>query len=195
MKTLVICAILVACLWVLVVWVLPRKPMDEPVAVEKHAAPAAWNSAAIQSSFAGIQVKEVDATHAALIFSYDLDNNTDADYQMAKGPTTVVMTRLKANGTLSSDEPIELDNSVFLPARNRTRIAVTITRGFSWPTGLPESQVGPVNQEKFRALVAQEVANLSGFVLFDQATHFQIELPGGWQELQPQPRVAVAGQS
>jgi hypothetical protein len=181
MKTLVIFSLVVACLLVLVVFVLPRTPPNEPV--QTAAAAPVWNSAAIQSSFAGVQIKEVDATHAALIFSYDLDNNTDTDYRLAKGPATVVMTRLKSSGSVSSAEPVELDNSVFLPARNRTRIAVEITRNFNWPTGLPGAQIGPVNQEKFRVLVAQEVANLSGFVVFDQATHFQIELPGGWQEL------------
>jgi hypothetical protein len=50
--------------------------------------------------------------------------------------------------------------------------------------------MGPVNQEKFRTIVAEEVANYSGFVVFDQATHFQIELPGGWQELQTTPNTA-----
>jgi hypothetical protein len=182
MKTLVIFSLVVACLLVLVVFVLPRTPPNEPVQTSAAPAPV-WNSSAIQSSFAGVQIKEVDATHAALIFSYDLDNNTDADYRLAKGPATVVMARLKSSGSVSSAEPVELDNSVFLPARNRTRIAVEMTRNFNWPTGLPGAQIGPVNQEKFRSLVAQEVANLSGFVVFDQATHFQIELPGGWQEL------------
>ena len=190
MKTLIVFSILVACLLVLVVFVLPRTPMSEPK--EKHTSPA-WNSGAIQGDFAGVQVKEVDATHATLIFSYDLDNTTDGDYQLTKGPTTVVMTRLKSTGSVSSEEPIALDNSVFLPARNRARIAVEITRTFNWPTPLPGTQIGPVNQEKFRALVSQEIANLSGFVLFDQATHIQIELPGGWQELQG--RTAATGQS
>jgi hypothetical protein len=190
LKTLVIFSILVACLLVLVVFVLPRTPKNE--AVEKRVPTSVWNSSAIQSSFAGVQVKEIDATHAKLIFSYDLDNATDTDYQVATGPTTVVMTRLKSNGSVSSEQPVALDNSVFLPARNRTRIAVEIIRNFNWPAQLPGTQIGPVNQEKFRSLVSQEVGNLSGFVLFDQATHFQIELPGGWQELQPR---VVAGQS
>jgi hypothetical protein len=183
MKTLVIFSLVVACLLVLVVFVLPRTPPNEPAQAPAASAAPVWNASAVQSSFAGVQVKEVDATHAALIFSYDLDNNTDVDYRLAKGPATVVMTRLKSSGSVSSEEPVELDNSVFLPARNRTRIAVEVTRNFNWPTGLPGTQIGPVNQEKFRALVAQEVANLSGFVVFDQATHFQIELPGGWPEL------------
>jgi hypothetical protein len=180
MKTLIIFSILVACLLVLVIFVLPRAPMSEPA--EKHAVTPVWNSP-IQGSFAGVQVKEVDPTHAALIFSYDLDNNTDTDYQLTKGPSTVVMTRLKSSGSASSAEPVELDNSAFLPARNRTRIAIEMTRNFNWPAPLQGTQMGPVNQEKFRALVSQEVAALSGFVVFDQTTHFQIELPGGWQEL------------
>src|ERR1700729_2968608 len=189
MKTLVIFSLVVACLLVLVVFVLPRTPPNEPVQTPAAVAPV-WNSSAIQSSFAGVQVKEVDATHAALIFSYDLDNNTDTDYRLAKGPATVVMTRLKSSGSVSSEEPVELSTSIFLPARNRTHISLEVARNFNWPTGLPEAQIGPVNQDKFRALVSQEVANLSGFVLFDQATHFQIELPSGWQELQS--RVAGA---
>lgn len=182
MKTLVVFSILVACLLVLAVFVLPRAPVND--AVEKRPPAPVWNSSAIQSSFAGVQVKEVDATHAKLIFSYDVDNNTDTDYHVASGPTTVVMTRLKSNGSVSSEEPVELSSSIFLPARNRTHISIEVARNFNWPTGLPENQIGPVNQVKFRGLVSQEVANLSGFVLFDQTTHFQIELPGGWQELQ-----------
>jgi hypothetical protein len=191
MMRLVVFALLAAALVVLVVFVLPRTPAPEPA--EKRAAPAAtWNASAIESTFAGVRVKEVDATHAGLIFSYDLDNNTDTDYQMTKGPNTVVMTRLKSDGSLSSDEPVELNNSVFLPARNRTRISVEVTRNFNWPTGMGISQIGPVNQEKFRKLVTQEVANVSGFVLFDQTSHFQIELPGGWGELQAQATAAGA---
>src|ERR1700679_4054721 len=131
MKTLVVFSILVACLLVLVVFVLPRAPVND--AVEKRSQASVWNSSAIQSSFAGVQVKEVDATHAKLIFSYDLDNKTDTDYKVASGPTTVVMTGLKSNGSVGSEEPVALDASVFLPARNRTRIAVEITRNFNWP--------------------------------------------------------------
>jgi hypothetical protein len=184
MKSLLIIAMIVAMLAIVILFGLPRFPRQERAAQPPPQA-SPWNSGAIQSTFAGAQVQEADATHATLIFLYDLDNNTDADYRFAKGAGTVVMTRLKSNGSLSSEEPVELNNSVFLPARNRTRIAVQVLRPFNWPTGLPAGQIGPVNQLRFRQLVADEVANLSGFVLFDTATHFQIELPGGWQELQP----------
>src|ERR1700723_952992 len=124
MKTLVIFSLVVACLLVLVVFVLPRTPPNEPAQPPAASAAPVWNASAVQSSFAGVQVKEVDATHAALIFSYDLDNNTDTDYRVATGPTTVVMTRLKSNGSVSSEEPVGLSNSIFLPARNRTHISL-----------------------------------------------------------------------
>jgi len=192
MRNLLIVAMFVAVLAILIVFGLPRFPRQEHVAQRPQASPSPWNAGAIQSTFVGAQVQEVDATHATLEFFYDLDNNTDADYRFAKGVGTVVMTRLRSNGSLSSEEPIELNNSVFLPARNRTRIALQVTRPFNWPMGLPAAQIGPVNQMKFRQLVADEVANLSGFVMFDTATHFQIELPGGWQELQ-QPLAGAAG--
>ena len=183
MKNLLIFVMFAGVLAIVILFGLPRFPRQEN-AVQRPQ-PSPWNSGAIQSTFAGAQVQEADGTHATLMFFFDLDNNTDADYRFAKGAATVVMTRLKSNGSLSSEEPIELNNSVFLPARNRTRIAVQVTRPFNWPTGLPAGQIGPVNQVKFRQLVADEVGNLSGFVMFDTATHFQIELPGGWQELQP----------
>jgi hypothetical protein len=138
----------------------------------------------VRGTLAGVQVHEVDPAHVQLVFYYDLDNNSDADYQLTKGPGTVVMTRLKSNGSLSSDETMELDHSVFLPARNRTRISLQSTQAFSWPSGMQAGQMGSVNQDKFRSLLAQQVGNCSGFVLFDQAKHIQIELPGGWQELQ-----------
>jgi hypothetical protein len=53
-------------------------------------------------------------------------------------------------------------------------------------------QVGPVTQEKFRSFVAGKTADLQGFVLFDEAARYQIELPGGWQELQPSTAAAGA---
>ena len=185
MKNLLILAIFVAVLVLVILVGLPRLPRQETAARKPQ--PAPWNSSAIQSTFAGAQVQEADPTHATLEFFFDLDNNTDTDYRFAKGAGTVVMTRLKSNGSLSSEQPIELNNSVFLPARNRTRIAVQVTRPFNWPSGL----IGPVNQLKFRQLVADEVGNFSGFVMFDTATHFQIELPGGWQELQAPASAAV----
>jgi hypothetical protein len=163
----------------------PSKPPTAPKQ------PEGWNSTAIRSSFEGVQVKEVDPTHAALIFSYDLENTTDSDYHLSNDPKVLIMGRLKSNTSLRPEDSMQIDKSIFLPARNRIRMSLEVKYYFNWPTQMFPGQVGPVTQEKFRSFVAGKTADLQGFVLFDDAAHYQIELPGGWQELQP--ATAAAG--
>ncbi|MGA8035463.1 MAG: hypothetical protein WA823_11495 [Candidatus Acidiferrales bacterium] len=181
MRTILILAVFAILLAMLGYLIVPRVP--RPDASTTAAAPA-WNPNAVRSTLTGIQVREIDPNHASIVFSYDLDNETGADYQLAKGPSTVIMTRLKADGALVSNDAVQLDNSVFLPAHNRTRISFQVARPFRWPTELVAGRMGPITQDKYRSLLAEEVGNASGFVLFDQNRHYQIELPGGWQGLQ-----------
>jgi len=106
-----------------------------------------------------------------VIFFYDLDNLTDSDYRLASGPTVVIMSRLQPGGSLSSDQQISLDSAAFVPAKNRTRIALEINHAFAWP-----AQRDAAAERQLRQFVAEQVAGLKGFVLFDQATRYQIEL-------------------
>jgi hypothetical protein len=145
-----------------------------------------WNSRAIQSTLTGVRVRELDSTHAAVVFFYDLDNRTDSDYRLSSGPNVVIMSRLQPSGSLSGDEPINLDSAAFVPAKNRTRIALEISRAFDWPAqrdGAAERQV--------RQFVADQVAGVEGFVLFDQAARYQIELAATSPE--PQQTAIAAG--
>ena len=58
-----------------------------------------WNAQAIVSTFSGVKVSQIDSSTAALTFSYDLDNTTDDDFQLTKGPSVVIMSHLKSDGT------------------------------------------------------------------------------------------------
>jgi len=142
----------------------------------------AWNSSAIRSTLAGIRVKEIDPAHAAVVFFYDLDNRTDTDYRLASGPNVVIMNRLQPSGSLSSDQQINLDANAFVPAKNRTRIGIEISRAFAWP---PTRDAAAERQ--IRQLVADQVAGLEGFVLFDQATRYEIDLAAASPEFQVEP--------
>ena len=148
----------------------------------RHATPAQqtppWNSQAIEGTPAGIRVQEIDPTHAAVIFLYDLDNKTDTDYHLAKGPNIVVMSRLKPGGALSADEPITLDSAAFVPARNRTRIALKVSHLFNWP-----GQGGAYAERQFNQLVTGDINGVAGFVLFDQTNRYEIDFPAAWQEI------------
>jgi hypothetical protein len=139
----------------------------------------AWNSRAIQSTLAGVRMRELDSTHAAVVFFYDLDNRTDNDYRLSSGPNVLTMSRLQPNGSLSGDEPISLDSAAFVPAKNRTRIALEISHAFDWP-----AQRDAAAERQVRQFVADQVAGVEGFVLFDQAARYQIELAATSPELQ-----------
>ena len=144
-----------------------------------HERPATWNQGTISAGYIGSQLREIDKTRASLIISYDLENNTDADYRLSDGPNIVILSRLKSDGSYSQDQPIRLSYPVFLPARQHARLAVEITQPFNWPSDTDSGSI-----EKLRDFVKQRLQNVGEFVLFDEANHRQLELPSGWEQLE-----------
>jgi hypothetical protein len=140
--------------------------------------PKPWNSSAITASYVGTQLRQLDSGNAALYLAYEVQNHTDSDYRLADGPEALVMTRLRADGSLSSQQLVRLSFPTFLPARQRARVALEILSPFGWP-----AENDPAFQDKLRDFVNQRLADAQAFVLFDQADRFQIEFPSGWQEL------------
>lgn len=141
-------------------------------------APKPWNSSAITASYVGTQLRELDSGNAALYLAYEVQNQTDSDYQLADGPGALVMSRLRADGSLSSQQKVRLSYPTFLPARQRARVALEIPAPFGWP-----ADTDPAFQDKLRDFVNQKLVEVQAFVLFDQADRFDIEFPSGWQEL------------
>ena len=141
--------------------------------------PKPWNSSAITASYVGAQLRQLDSGNAALYLAYEVTNHTDSDYRLADGPGALVMGRLRADGSLSSQQPVRLSYPVFLPAKQHARLAIEITQPFAWP---PEDN--PAYIEKLREFVKQRLANVQEFVLFDQSSRTEVKLPGVWQQLQ-----------
>ena len=139
---------------------------------------AGWNREGIKAAYVATQLREVDNAHSSLILSYDLRNLTDFDYRLSDGAGVVIMSRLKGDGSLSQEESIHLSYPVFLPARQRARLAIEIPRAFPWPR--EDSHY----EEKLKEFVKQRLGEVRGFVLFDEASHCQIDLPAAWPELQ-----------
>jgi len=140
--------------------------------------PKPWNSSAITATYVGAQLRELDSGSAALYLAYEVQNHTDSDYQLADGPGALVMSRLRADGSLSSQQQARLSYPTFLPARQRARVALEIPSPFGWP-----AEGDPAYQDKLRDFVNQKLVDVQAFVLFDQADRFDIEFPSGWQEL------------
>ena len=137
-----------------------------------------WNSGAITATYVGTQLRQLDSGNAALYLAYEVQNHTDSDYRLADGSQALVMTRLRADGSLSSQQQVKLSYPTFLPARQRARVALEILSPFSWP-----GETDAAFQDKLRDFVNQRLADAQSFVLFDQPDRFQIEFPSGWQEL------------
>jgi hypothetical protein len=148
-------------------WMASARGSKAPVGV--------WNSQAIAGSFAGIRVQESDSGNAAVAFLYDLDNRSGTDYSLTTDSKLFVMGRLKSTGSLSPEGQYHLASAVFLPAGNRTRVTLEMTEPFRWP-----GQMDAAAEAQFRNTVNRSVADLGGFVIFDPANHYQIELPGSW---------------
>jgi hypothetical protein len=140
--------------------------------------PKPWNSSAITARYVGAQLRELDSGNAALYLAYEVQNHTDSDYQLADGPGALVMSRLRADGSLSSQQQVRLSYPTFLPARQRARVALEIPSPFGWP-----ADGDPTFQDKLRDFVNQKLVDIQAFVLFDQADRFDIDFPSGWQEL------------
>lgn len=151
--------------------VFKRPPKEERVG---------WNHDGIRAAYVAAQLREVDKTHSSLILSYDLNNQTDLDYRLTEGAGVAIMSRLKGDGSLSQEESIHLSYPVFLPARQRARLAIEISRAFPWP------REDGHYEEKLKEFVKQRLGDVRGFVLFDEASHSQIDLPAAWSELQDQ---------
>ena len=140
--------------------------------------PKPWNSSAITASYVGAQLRQLDSGNAALYLAYEVTNHTDADYRLADGPAALVMSRLRADSSLSSQQPVRLSYPTFLPARQRARVALEVPSAFGWP-----DESDTAFQDKLRDFVNQKLTDVQAFVLFDQADRFEIEFPSGWQEL------------
>jgi len=174
-KKIVIAAVCAATVLLTMRFAFSQLPDRKPPAPPADA----WKHGVLTAEFAGLQVHEIDASHSTLIFFFDLENSSYSDFRLTNGPNVSVMSRLQHNSSLSALSHPRLQESAFIPARNRTRIAIVIDRSFVWPAA-----GDPSADAKIRQLVSQEVADLQGFTLFDQASRYQIDLPGGWQSLQ-----------
>ena len=137
-----------------------------------------WNSSAITATYVGAQLRQTDSGNAALYLAYEVQNHTDSDYRLADGPQALVMTRLRADSSLSSQQQVRLSYPTFLPARQRARVALEILAPLGWP-----AENDAAYQDKLRDFVNQRLVDAQSFVLFDQTDRFQIEFPSGWQEL------------
>jgi len=137
-----------------------------------------WNSSAMKATYVGAQLRQLSGADAMLVLTYELKNNTNTDYRVSDGPGYILMSRVKPDGSLNSQDQIRVSYPIFLPAGQTSRIALQIQRPLNWP-----ADNDPELQNKLTDFVTQKLSDLDGLVLFDQPDRCEIDFPSGWQAL------------
>jgi hypothetical protein len=138
-----------------------------------------WNQKAFKAKYAGSQLKQAGNGSATLTLSYELENLTNLDFHLTEGSGLVIARKLVSSDGLSQEEPLRLGYPAFLPAGQSARIAIEITQTFRWPR-----EDDPAYVSRLRDFVKERLANTREFVVFDEASRCQIELPSAWEDLQ-----------
>lgn len=144
--------------------------------------PAPWNSAAIRAEF---DTLGTEGDQPTIAFDYTLENTTRFDYRVADVSGLSLAGKLKKENSLSleTDEKIlRVDLPIFIPAGQRLRFRVHL--GYPYPgKTLPDDASADERKRYYDGLknyVAKDLANLNGFVLFDETHRYEIDLPRGW---------------
>ena len=145
--------------------------------VSYPAASAPWNANAVTAQYVGARLRELDSSTAALFLAYDLQNNTNSDYNFAGSAGSVVMER-NSDKSLSPSENIQVSYAAFLPPHDRARIELEIKRPFAWP-----AEDNSEFQNILKRFVNERLTGLDEVVLFDQVNHYQVIFPRGWEDL------------
>jgi len=147
--------------------------------------PRPWNPTAITATFGCIVT---EGTEKKLVFYYILQNNTDHDFRLNSEAEVLLAGKLGQQQSLTGETPKEFlagEFPLFLPARHRVRLGIHL--GYTYQ-GSASLSAGATKADRERdrgllvAYVRDELSNLDGFVLFHEATRYQIDLPKGWGE-------------
>jgi hypothetical protein len=120
-------------------------------------------------------------------FAYALTNNLDRDYSLP-GPGGAELMRRLPVGALMKVDDVSWSNGIFIPSRQTVNVVFHVNYKFAdFNTSLAEINASPpVNGDGFtRALltfVNNRLKDASGFVIFDYASKYRIDLPSTWEK-------------
>src|SRR5215469_14097408 len=145
--------------------------------------PRAWDERAVSATFETVEIetKPNEASYA-VEFVYDLQNNTNSTYSL--NPYSLVLMGRASNGSLSKEwghyqtsDPT-LTGPAFIPAHTKAKI--TLHTAYEYPNGFTAADKG--NVQKLSQSLNRRLSELNGIVIFDEAQHYRVDLPGPWQK-------------
>jgi hypothetical protein len=148
--------------------------------------PKGWDNASIKGSYYRVQrIQENKAWK--LNFEFVLENITNKDYELNNSSRYRLAGKLEDTSSLTGfadNFQIILKVPIFVPAHQKTRIDIVLPDDdvdVPVPNGDSKEEIHKYYDAVARA-VSEKMANLNGFMLFDEDMRYQIELPSGWKK-------------
>ncbi len=145
--------------------------------------PEPWNTTAIKGRFEAIRT---EGSNNTIEFCYTLQNTTEDDYQVENQSELSLASRLADSKSLffepGEEHALTFDFPLYIPSRQRLNFNIHLA--YPYPGTVPSPEAGKEEWREYRkalkAYASKEYSNLNGFVLFDKAHRYEIDLPKGW---------------
>jgi hypothetical protein len=149
----------------------------------KSRPPKPWNTSALVTTEA--RGFSISADGKSLELKYTVTNNTDRDYSLNDEEAKRLRIVMKfGDGTLSpslENKRLSLTNkSLFIPAKQEVALSLSVNL-FSDLLTQNKIEAHTDYHERLVKYLETAYADVSGFVLYDEATRYQINLPK-WSE-------------
>jgi hypothetical protein len=145
--------------------------------------PKPWNKTALKASFSAIEFDtQPQAASYKVVFSYDVQNTTQQNYEFQPSSFTFLAVLADGNslskefGHYQAEEP-RIDGPAFIPTQGKVRVQVIVS--YDYPPEWTTEEKG--DQKKVNVSLDRRLRELSGFVAYDKANHYEIDLPEGWR--------------
>jgi hypothetical protein len=150
----------------------------------KH--PAPWNANAIRATYDRVDTGSIEQqgnTKQELWFLYVVMNTTDFDYKIEQSDPLTLMGKLEVEHSLLNADDITIDRPVFIPAKQSVRIKLHMP-SYDFKEVRPDYHSAEYKQYAAKVIqyINTNLANLDGFVLYDNTNRYQINFPGGWKK-------------
>jgi hypothetical protein len=142
--------------------------------------PKPWDSASIKAQYDDV---DTEGDKHTIVFNYTLENTTDFDYQIEDSHNVIMTAKLQRQNDLSPFGVLEkIDYPIFAPAKKRVRFPIHL--GYPYPvqgTANANGEERRKHREAVEKYVVDELSNLDGFDLLDEANRCEIIFPAGWK--------------
>ena len=151
--------------------------------------PKPWDQSSITATYDNLGT---EGEKNSFWLAYTVENHTNDDYRIESDSNQVHLAAIlkRTNNSLSfaDDKEITIDYPVFIPAKRSVRLRVH----FYMPYSEHEDYNAPDDvrhdwETKAAIFLTKEAGNVNGFVLMDEASRYQINLPNGWEARAKEP--------